>query len=75
MTQGREVLTVTGARVIMELQGESCLPLSLLSPQPKGLAVTPHIRGVCHRMGRAEANCFHLRRARGGEAARAWPAR
>lgn len=38
--QGREVLTVTGARVIMELQGESCLPLSLLSPQRKGLAVT-----------------------------------
>ena len=40
VTQGREVLTVTGARVIMELQGESCLPLSLLSPQRKGLAVT-----------------------------------
>ena len=40
VTQGREVLTVTGARVIMELQGQSCLPLSLLSPQRKGLAVT-----------------------------------
>lgn len=40
VTQGREVLTVTGARVIMELQGASCLPLSLLSPQRKGLAVT-----------------------------------
>lgn len=40
VTQGREVLTVTGARVIMELQGECCLPpLSLISPQRKGLAV------------------------------------
>ena len=40
VTQGRDVLTVTGARVIMELQGTSCLPLSLLAPQRKGLAVT-----------------------------------
>ena len=40
VTAGRNVLTVTGARVIMELQGTSCLPLSLISPQRKGLAVT-----------------------------------
>ena len=40
VTQGREVLTVTGARVIMELQGEACHDLSLISPQRKGLAVT-----------------------------------
>jgi DNA polymerase V len=40
VTQGRELLTVTGARVIMELQGVSCLPLSLIAPQRKGLAVT-----------------------------------
>ena len=40
VTKGRDVLTVTGARVIMELQGTSCLPLSLISPQRKGLAVT-----------------------------------
>ena len=40
VNQGREVLTVTGARVIMELQGTSCLPLSLIAPQRKGLAVT-----------------------------------
>ncbi len=40
VTAGRSILTVTGARVIMELQGTSCLPLSLLSPQRKGLAVT-----------------------------------
>lgn len=40
VSEGREVLTVTGARVIMELQGTSCLPLSLISPQRKGLAVT-----------------------------------
>lgn len=40
MTAGRKVLTVTGAKVIMELRGESCLPHSLISPQRKGLAVT-----------------------------------
>jgi DNA polymerase V len=40
VNQGRDVLTVTGARVIMELQGTSCLPLSLLAPQRKGMAVT-----------------------------------
>ncbi len=36
----RAVLTVTGGRVVAELAGESCLPLSLLSPPRKGLAVT-----------------------------------
>jgi DNA polymerase V len=40
VTQGRNVLTVTGARVIMELQGISCLSLSLIAPQRKGMAVT-----------------------------------
>jgi DNA polymerase V len=39
VTQGRNVLTVTGARVIMELQGISCLSLSLIAPQRKGMAV------------------------------------
>jgi DNA polymerase V len=40
ITSARTLLTVVGARVIMELQGVSCLSLSLLSPQRKGLAVT-----------------------------------
>lgn len=40
VTAGRNVLTVTGARVIMELQGVSCLSLSLIAPQRKGLVVT-----------------------------------
>ena len=40
VNKGREVLTVTGSRVIMELQGTSCLPLSLMAPQRKGMAVT-----------------------------------
>jgi DNA polymerase V len=40
ITQGRNLLTVTGARVIMELQGTSCLPLTMMAPQRKGLAVT-----------------------------------
>jgi DNA polymerase V len=38
--QSRNLLTVTGARVIMELQGTCCLPLSLVAPPRKGLAVT-----------------------------------
>jgi DNA polymerase V len=40
LQQARDILTVTGARVVMELQGTSCLSLSLLAPQRKGLAVT-----------------------------------
>jgi nucleotidyltransferase/DNA polymerase involved in DNA repair len=40
LRQARDVLTVTGARVVMELRGRSCLPLTLLAPQRKGLAVT-----------------------------------
>jgi DNA polymerase V len=38
LRQARDVLTVTGA-VVMELRGRSCLPLTLLAPQRKGLAV------------------------------------
>ena len=38
--KGRDILTVTGARVIMELQGTSCLSLALMAPQKKGMAVT-----------------------------------
>ena len=74
VTQGREVLTVTGARVIMELQGQSCLPLSLLSPQRKGLAVTRTFGGVRDGVGRAERNGFDLCQQGRGEAARARPA-
>ena len=40
LRQARKVLTVTGARVVMELRGQSCLPLSLMGPPRKGLAVT-----------------------------------
>jgi DNA polymerase V len=40
LQQARDVLTVTGARVVMELQGTPCLSLSLLAPQRRGLAVT-----------------------------------
>ena len=40
LQEARNLLTVTGARVVMELQGTSCLPLTLLAPQRKGLAVT-----------------------------------
>lgn len=38
--QTRELLTVVGARVQAELRGTSCLPLSLIVPSRKGLAVT-----------------------------------
>ena len=36
----REMLTVVGARVQAELRGVSCLPLSLMAPSRKGIAVT-----------------------------------
>jgi len=36
----RDELTVTGARIQEELRGTSCLPLSMLAPARKGLAVT-----------------------------------
>ncbi len=36
----RDLLTVTGARILMELQGISCLPLSMIVPTQKAMAVT-----------------------------------
>ncbi len=36
----RDMLTVTGARVQTELRGASCLPLSLMAPARKGIAVS-----------------------------------
>jgi DNA polymerase V len=36
----RSLLTVTGGRVVYELRGISCLPLELLEPTRKGIAVT-----------------------------------
>jgi len=38
--QARSLLTVTGGRVVYELRGISCLPLELLEPTRKGIAVT-----------------------------------
>jgi DNA polymerase V len=38
--QARSLLTVTGGRVVYELRGISCLPLDLLEPTRKGIAVT-----------------------------------
>ena len=40
LTETRDALTVTGARVVMELRGVSCLPMTLIAPQRKGTAVT-----------------------------------
>ncbi|MFH5927203.1 DUF4113 domain-containing protein [Roseomonas xinghualingensis] len=36
----RDLLTVVGARVQQELRGVSCLPLQMMTPTRKGLAVT-----------------------------------
>ena len=36
----RALMTVTGGRVVYELRGISCLPLELLEPTRKGIAVT-----------------------------------
>lgn len=38
--QARGLLTVTGGRVVYELRGISCLPMELLEPTRKGIAVT-----------------------------------
>lgn len=53
----RDMLTVVGARVQMELRGVSCLPLSMMAPARKGIAVTrsfgrpitawPDVREAC----------------------------
>lgn len=40
LAETRDALTVTGARVVMELRGISCLPITLIAPQRKGTAVT-----------------------------------
>jgi len=64
LQQARDVLTVTGARVVMELQGTSCLPLSLLAPQRKGLAVTRTFGAVVLTWdGMAEAISTYATRA------------
>ena len=38
--QARALLTVTGSRLVYELRGISCLPLELVEPIRKGIAVT-----------------------------------
>lgn len=42
--QARSLLTVTGGRVVYELRGISCLPLELLEPTRKEMAVTRSFR-------------------------------
>lgn len=66
----RRLLTVVGARVQMELQGVSCLPLSLAPPARKGIAVTRAFgRPVTRWAEMREAACAHA--ARAGEKLRA----
>ncbi len=56
--QGREVLTVTGARVIMELQGD-VLPAAVAAlAATQGPGRHPDIRGVRDGVGRAEGKRF-----------------
>ena len=40
VARARALLTVVGARIVLELRGTSCLPLELLPPPQQGLAVT-----------------------------------
>jgi DNA polymerase V len=55
----RDLLTVVGARVQAELRGTSCLPLAMLAPTKKGLAVTRS--SACTRapttVSRSRASC------------------
>ena len=41
----RQLLTVTGERIVHELRGVSCMPLELVPPQQKGCAVTRMFNG------------------------------
>jgi DNA polymerase V len=60
----RDMLTVVGARVQAELRGISCLPLSLMTPPKKGIAVT-------HTFGRIVTEWADLREAVAAYATRA----
>ncbi len=66
----RNLLTVVGARVQAELQGVSCLPLSMVAPTRKGVAVTRSFgRPVTVWAEMREAVAHHA--ARAGEKLRA----
>lgn len=45
LRQARQLLTVTGERIVHELRGVSCMPLELVPPQQKGCAVTRMFAG------------------------------
>ena len=66
----RSLLTVVGARVQAELQGVSCLPLSLVVPARKGLAVTRCFGRPVTRWAEMREACAH-HAARAGEKLRA----
>jgi DNA polymerase V len=66
----RNLLTVVGARVQAELRGVSCLPLSMVAPTRKGVAVTRSFgRPVTAWADMREALAHHT--ARAGEKLRA----
>ena len=68
--EARGLLTVVGARVQAELRGVSCLPLSLVAPTKKGVAVTRSFgRPVTAWAEMREAAAHHA--ARAGEKLRA----
>ena len=66
----RSLLTVVGARVQMELQGVSCLPLSDAPPTRKGLAVTRCFGRPVTRWAEMREACAH-HAGRAGEKLRA----
>lgn len=66
----RSLLTLVAARVQAELQGVSCLPLSLAVPAHKGLAVTRCFGRLVTRWAEMREACAH-HAARAGEKLRA----
>jgi len=68
--EARSLLTVVGARVQAELQGVSCLPLSLAVPTRKGLAVTRCFGRPVTRWAEMREACAH-HATRAGEKLRA----
>lgn len=62
--QVRDTMTVVGARIQAELRGVSCLPLSLMAPPRKGIAVTRSFsRPVTQWSEAREAVLAHASRA------------
>ncbi len=63
----RALMTVTGGRTVYELRGISCMPLELVKPTRKGIAVTPELWKPGHDLAGDARSAGQLRDPRSGE--------